>query len=209
MVFMKQAQPRTVFAALLTCILMLQMPTAAADGVVTAAGSLPAAVSRELAADDLVEIKVFQEPDLDTTARISPDGRITFPLIGEVSVAGRTPQQAARLIRDKLDARFLVDPQVNLRVVETARRLFTVLGQVQKPGTYRFPERETLNLIQVIGIAGGYTRLADPARITVKRVSGGRETVFRVDGKRMARDSGAEAFEVRAGDLITVSERAF
>jgi polysaccharide export outer membrane protein len=93
--------------------------------------------------------------------------------------------------------------------MEQAKRLFTVLGQVQRPGTYRFPDREALNLIQVIGIAGGYTRLADPARITVKRQVEGRETVFRVDGKRMAREGGSEPFVVRAGDMITVSERLF
>ncbi len=167
------------------------------------------AAGHVLAANDLITVKVFDEPNLDTIARISEDGRITFPLLGEIAVAGKTAQEAARVIRDRLEARFLVNPQVTLTVTEPVKRLFTVLGQVQRPGTYRFPDRETLNLLQVIGIAGGYTRLANPGRITVKRVVGGREVVIQLDGKKMARAEGTTAFEVAPSDLITVEERRF
>ena len=177
---------------------------------VTGSASSPAtAPNYVLAANDLLEIKVFQEADLDTTARISGDGKLNLPLIGEVAIGGKTVQQGTRLIRDRLEARFLVDPQVTLRVIEPAKRLFTVLGQVQRPGTYRFPDRETLNLIQVIGVAGGYSRLADPTRVTVKRRSDGKEAVFRIDAKRMARDETTKAFEVAPGDMIVVGERLF
>lgn len=162
-----------------------------------------------LAANDLLEIKVFQEPELDTTIRIPADGRIAFPLVGEIAIAGKSVQQATRLLRDRLEARFLVNPQVRIAVLEEARRLFTVIGQVQRPGTYRFPERQALDLVQVIGIAGGYTRLADAGRITVKRRASGKETVFRIDGKRLARDEKAAPFPVEAGDIITVGERLF
>lgn len=162
-----------------------------------------------LSPNELVEIKVFQEPELDTIIRIPADGRITLPLVGEIAVAGKTVQQATRLIRDRLEARFLVNPQVRIAVLEEAKRLFTVIGQVQRPGTYRFPERQALDLVQVIGIAGGYTRLANAGRITVKRRVGGKETVIRVDGKRLARDEKAAAFPVEAGDIITVGERLF
>ena len=162
-----------------------------------------------LAPNDLLEIKVFQEAELDTTARISADGKLNLPLIGEVAIGGKTAQQGTRLIRDRLEARFLVDPQVTLRVIEPAKRLFTVLGQVQRPGTYRFPDRETLNLIQVIGVAGGYSRLAAPTRVTVKRVIDGKESVFKLDAKRMADDSTTKAFEIAPGDIITIGERFF
>lgn len=162
-----------------------------------------------LAPNELVEIKVFQEPDLDTTIRIPADGRITLPLVGEIAIAGKSVQQATRLLRDRLEARFLVNPQVRIAVLEEAKRLFTVIGQVQRPGTYRFPERQALDIIQVIGIAGGYTRLANAGRITVKRRVDGKETVFRVDGKRLARDEKAAPFPVEAGDIITVGERLF
>lgn len=165
--------------------------------------------SHRLATGELVQIKVFGEPELETEVRIPEDGRITFPLIGDVSLADKTIEQATRLIHERLKARFLVNPQVTIAVLEQAKRLFTVLGQVQRPGTYRFPDRQSLDLIQVIGIAGGYTRLADAGRITVKRQAAGEERVFRVNGKRLARDERAEPFVVEAGDLITVGERLF
>lgn len=177
---------------------------------VAPAGEAPTAAtspSHVLAASEMVAIKVFGEPDLDTTVRIPDDGRITFPLIGEVTLAGKSVQEATKQIRDRLEARFLVNPQVSISVTEPAKRLFTILGQVQHPGTYRFPDRQSLDLLQVIGIAGGYTRLADPGRITVKRKADGK--VYKVNGAKLAKDTGAESFVVGAGDLITVGERLF
>jgi len=177
-------------------------PRPASSAAVTGPGHI-------LAANELIEIKVFQEPDLTTATRIPQDGRVTFPLIGEVMIVGKSVQAATRLIQDRLQERFLVNPQVTITVTEQAQRLFTVLGQVQKPGTYRFPDRQELDLIQVIGIAGGYTRLADPGKITIKRRTAAGETVLRVDGKKLARDEKARAFSVESGDLITVGERLF
>ena len=157
---------------------------------------------------ELVQIKVFQEPDLDTAVRIPGDGHINSALIGEVALAGQSVQQATRAIRDRLQTRFLVNPQVSITVVEPAKRLFTVLGQVQRPGTYRFPEQQDLDLLQVIGIAGGYTRLADPGRIILKRRYPGPKIIL-LDGKRMARGEIGGPFSMRSGEVITVGERLF
>jgi polysaccharide export outer membrane protein len=204
--------PSLSTALRLVCSLLALGPLAFAQSVAepkaTPAIAAPplSQASHVLVASELIEIKVFQEPDLDTTVRIPEDGRIVFPLIGEVTLSGKTVQEATRVIRDRLQARFLVNPQVSMTVTEQARRLFTVLGQVQHPGTYRFPERQSLDLLQVIGIAGGYTRLADPSKIRIKRQADGK--VFQIDGKRLAK-GGADAFAIVAGDLITVEERLF
>ncbi len=160
-----------------------------------------------LAANESIQIRVFNEPELDTSVRIAEDGKIAFPLIGEVSLGGLTVQKASALIRDRLALRFLVNPQVSISLVEMNRRLFTVLGQVQRPGTYRFPDRGSLSLVQVVGVAGGYTRLANPARITVKRHPGNQ--VFKLDGKRMASDAAIAPFLIEGGDIITIGERLF
>jgi len=165
--------------------------------------------SHVLLPGEFIQIKVFQEPDLDTSVRIPGDGHVNFPLIGEIALAGQSVQQAIRVIHDRLQARFLVNPQVSIAVLEPAKRLFTVLGQVQRPGTYRFPEQQELDLLQVIGIAGGYTRLADPGRIIVKRRIDGAEKVIRLDGKRLAKGESVEPFSIRTGDVITVGERLF
>jgi len=165
--------------------------------------------SHVLVPGEFIQIKVFQEPDLDTSVRIPGDGHVNFPLIGEIALAGQSVQQATRVIHDRLQARFLVNPQVSIAVLEPAKRLFTVLGQVQRPGTYRFPEQQELDLLQVIGIAGGYTRLADPGRIIVKRRIDGAEKVIRLDGKRLAKGESVEPFSIMSGDVITVGERLF
>ncbi len=112
---------------------------------------------------------MFQEDDLDCVLRVSKDGTITFPLIGRVVIGGKTPQDAALAIKALLAKDYLVNPQVNVTVTEYAKRLFTVLGQVQRPGSYDLPDRDPLTLIQAIGMAGGYTRIADPGKITLKR----------------------------------------
>jgi polysaccharide export outer membrane protein len=129
-------------------------------------------------------------------------------MIGEVPVAGKTVQEATKAIRQRLEARFMKDPQVNLTVIDYAKKMFTILGQVQRPGTYRFPDRESINLIQAIGIAGGYTPIGDPARITLKRVVNGNPSVLKLDAKRMARDN-TVPLEIQSGDIVTVGERLF
>ena len=190
-------------AGLLGC----SQPAAEMGGVSTPAAAGTAS-NHILAPTELIEIKVFQEPDLSTAARIRDDGKINMPLVGEVALAGRTVQEATGMIRDGLQAKFLVNPQVTVTIVEHARKLFTILGQVQRAGTYKFPERESLNLIQSIGIAGGYTAIADPTRITLKRLVNGRQTVLKLDAKRMAKD-GSAPVEIQSGDIITVGERLF
>jgi len=162
-----------------------------------------------LAPDDLVLIKVFQEEDLDSKLRISKDGTITFPLIGVVNIGGKTPQEAANVIKDVLGKRFVRNPQVNITVIEYAKRRFTVLGQVQRPGVYSMPDRDSLALLQAIGMAGGYTRNADPAKITLKRTVGGKETVYKLNAKTMANKGTAGAFAIQADDVISVNESLF
>src|SRR5437867_9393024 len=75
------------------------------------------ATSYILAPNDLVDIKVFQEDDLESKLRISRDGTITFPLIGQVRIGGRTPQQAARIIRDALARGYIINPQATINVL--------------------------------------------------------------------------------------------
>lgn len=162
-----------------------------------------------LAANDLIKLSVFQENDLETTVRISKDGTVTFPLIGVVKVAGKTPQSAAKLVRDLLAKDYLVNPQVNLTVMEYSKRRFIVLGQVQRPGAFDMPDRDSVTLLQAIGMAGGYTRIADPSRITVKRNRNGQDGLFKLNAKRMASGDAGGEFEILPGDVITVGESLF
>jgi polysaccharide export outer membrane protein len=185
---------------------------AAADRVAAAPAATTAgnAASKTyvLSPNDLVLMKVYQEDDLETRARIAKDGTATFPLIGVVRLGGLTVEQAAAHIRELFDKDFLVNPQVTLTVVEYSKRRFTVLGQVQKPGAYEIPNEETMTLLQAIAMAGGYSRLANPSRITVTRAIGERRITISLDGKAMAKDQ-SKPFEILPDDTITVDERVF
>ena len=162
-----------------------------------------------LSPNDVIQLKVFREPDLETKVRIGKDGSASFPLIGNLIIGGKKLEEATRIIETSLNKDYLVNPQVSISIVEYAKRRFTVLGQVQRPGNYEIPNEEKVTLLQAIGMAGGYTRLAEPSRITVKRQVAGKETMFQLNARAMAKDNGSQPFEIQPEDTITAGERIF
>ncbi len=162
-----------------------------------------------LVADDLVEIKVYQQPDLETKARIDRDGTVTMPLLGSVRISGKTDEQARALIHDLLARDYLVNPQVSVTVVEYAKRSFTILGEVQRPGTYEIPSGEAITLLQAIAFAGGYTRIGSPGKVIVQRIEDGQKKIYNLDAGAMAKDERVKPFEVLPNDSITVGEKFF
>ena len=189
---------------LISGVLMAQAPPAQAP-----VAQAPADANYRLAANDLLDFRVFQEPELDAVIRISGDGNAIFPLIGAVSIAGKTIGEATELLRKSYMGGYLVNPQVNLTVRTYSRRVFTVLGQVQRPGSYDIQGSESITLLQAIGMAGGYTRIANPGNVTVKRREGGAERIYRFNAKKMAKTDSDSAFSVKPGDVITVAESIF
>jgi protein involved in polysaccharide export with SLBB domain len=162
-----------------------------------------------LSPNDIVLVKVFEDPDLDSQHRISQDGTINFPLIGIVQISGRTVTQAASTIRDRLLKGYLRNPQVRVNVIQYASRRITVLGQVQKPGSYVLPNEERVDLLQAIAMAGGFTRLADEGRVLVRRNVNGVDTILKVNAHAETKNSSSQLFEVQPDDRITVRERIF
>jgi len=162
-----------------------------------------------LSANDLLDFRVFQEPELDGVIRVSGDGTAIFPLIGAVNVVGKTVTAATEEIKARYRDGYLVYPQVSLTVRTYAQKLFTVLGQVPKPGSYDMKGSDEITLLQAIGMAGGYTKIANPGRVTVKRQQDGGERVIKLDAKRMARGDDSASFYIKPGDVITVAESLF
>ena len=156
---------------------------------------------------DVVQVKVYQEEDLTSIARIGREGTITMPLLGSVKVVSNSLEQATILIRDLLAKDYLVNPQVNLNVTEFAKRRYTVLGQVQRPSTYDMPPDESVSLLQAIATAGGYTRIGNPRKITVQRAVGKESQVLRLDAEAMAQDKKGKPFEILPDDVIIVGEK--
>lgn len=162
-----------------------------------------------LTASDLVQIRVFQENELDTEARVAGDGSIHMPLIGTVTVSGQTVEQAAEAITRKLRDGYLVDPQVTVNILSFSKRMFTVLGEVQNPGRFEIPDNRDITLLDAIGMAGSYTGIANKKKIILKRRSGGDEVIKEFNGKDLARGSGTGAVIIQPGDVVTVPESIF
>ena len=161
----------------------------------------------KLAPNDVVLLKVYQEDDLQTQARVGSDGIVTLPLLGPVKIGGKTIEEATTMITALFDDGYLVNPQVSITIVEYAKRHFTVLGQVQRPGTYDMPGEDNINLLQAISMAGGYTRIGAPWKITLQRTVDDEQRVFKLDADAMSKDKNAKPFEILPDDTITVGEK--
>ncbi len=150
---------------------------------------------------DVLEISVFQAPDLTRTAQVDAGGSIMLPLIGAVKVAGQTSEQAAASIARSLGERYLQNPQVSVFVKEAQSSKVTVEGSVMQPGVYPLTGRTTL--LQALALARGPDRVADQKRVAVFRT---------IEGQRMAavfdltaiRSGQAKDPEVYGNDLIVV-----
>jgi polysaccharide export outer membrane protein len=164
-----------------------------------------------LTANDQVAVEVFGEDDLRTNGRLNPEGNLSVPLLGSIHLAGLTLTQAASKLTELYGRDYLVSPKVNVMLLGYARRRFSILGQVNRPGSYEMPESSPggIDLLEAIAMAGGYTRIAAPERITVRRQTPGTgDQIFKVNAKRFTKGSGG-GFHVEPGDTITVGESIF
>ena len=157
---------------------------------------------------DIVHVQVFQEPDLDREVRVSHEGAITLPLIGRVVVHRRTLQQLEQELRELYAHDFLVRPQINATVVKFQIRTVNVLGAVNAPQAVEYPPDKTLNLIDAVSRAGGFSRLADRRRVRLTRTAEDGQVSNRViDADQLLANDNATPCPVQADDVIYVPER--
>src|SRR6266576_5324075 len=142
---------------------------AAEEAEVKEVAPAPAARTYVVGPNDLLLIKVYRQDDLESRVRIAADGTTTLPLLGTINLGGKTLEEATGHVRELLQKDYLVNPQVSVRILEYAKRRFTVLGQVQKPGTFEIPSEESVNLLEAIAMAGGFNRLANTSKVTLTR----------------------------------------
>ena len=192
------------------------MPGAAAsqpDNMARAAGSTgggSAPAGYVLSPTDQVVVDVFGEDDLRTNGRLNPEGNLNVPLLGSIHLAGLTTTQAASRLTELYSRDYLVKPKINVTLLSYAKRHFVILGQVGHAGIIEMPESSPggIDLLEAIAMAGGYTRIAAPERITVRRHNANGDQILKVNAKRLAKGKG-EGFLVEPGDTITVGESIF
>ena len=201
----------TLCCIALNSTLIAQEPSTYADNTTnpqSVSKNVPSA-DYQIREGDMVQISVFNEPELAAGGRVRKDGTIQCPLIGSIKILGLSQMAAARSIEAAYRKDYLVNPEVNLFISQFSVQRITILGQVQRPGSHELPAEKDLTILQVLGLAGGPTRIANLKKVLVKRVVDGREKVFKVDVNGMASGNQTMMFYVREDDVITVPESFF
>jgi len=127
---------------------------------------------------DLLEISVFGLDELNKTVRISEDGKISLPLLGEIEVEGLTKAEVEKKLSQLLEEKYLQNPQVTVFIREYQSKRVSVLGAVGNPGTYKLLGRQTL--LQIISIAGGLTQEAGKEIIVIRQQEDGTSTSLKI-----------------------------
>lgn len=173
-------------------------------GIILAFSSatLNAADSYHLNPGDILSISVWNEEALQQEVMVLPDGTISFPLVGILSAAGRTPAEVQEELKKKL-SRMIPDPEINLTVSAVEGNNIFIIGKVNQPG--RFPMTRPTDVVQALSLAGGFTPYADTEGIQILRRTGNKLKVINFDYTRIADGKSLETnILLRSGDTIVV-----
>ena len=158
-----------------------------------------------LGPEDVIDIEVFNLPELSKSVRVANDGMISLLLIGRVQAAGLTAEQLRKELADKWGENYLQDPQVTVFVKEFKAKPVSVIGAVEKPGLYPLTGRRTL--IEMLSMAGGFGKKGTSAAgrtVLVTRKSGFRD-LQPVDGMHVR---GPDQIEIDLNRLLYTRDEA-
>ena len=154
--------------------------------------------------EDVLEITVWKNADLSKTVQVRPDGKLSLPLIGDVSAVGRSAGQLTQEIADRLKS-YMENPTVSIVVREVNSYAIFVLGEVIKPGKY--PLKSKTTLLQAITLAQGLTPVAARNKIVIFRLGKDAEGLTKIKASYddiVLRDGTNQNIELKPGDQIVV-----
>jgi polysaccharide export outer membrane protein len=159
--------------------------------------------SYKIGSGDILEITTWKEPDFsrgEVLVRI--DGKITFPLLGDIQASGRTPLQVKKDIETGLKD-FVESPVVTVTVINPGSKKFYILGEVVNTGEYNLIK--DLTVLQAFALAGGFTEWASKKEIILLRHEDGKEKIIRVNYKNIVQGKDfSQNIQIRANDTIIV-----
>lgn len=158
---------------------------------------------------DLLEIKVFMEDNMERTQRVSGSGTITFPLAGNIRVAGLTVADAEASLSSALKT-YLKNPQVSVLIKEYGNKTVYVLGQVKKPAAIEIPPEKPLTVLEAVTSVGGFTEIAATGKVRVLRVENGVQRALDVDVTQITKQ-GNKSLDIalQPGDVVFVPQSMF
>ncbi len=158
--------------------------------------------SYQLNPGDILQISVWNEEALQQEVLVLPDGTISFPLVGILKVANRTPGQVQEEIKEKL-SKLIPDPEINLTVRAVEGNNIFIIGKVVRPG--RFPMSSPTDVVQALSLAGGFTPYADAEKIQILRRTGNKQKVIKFDYSKISDGQALESnILLQSGDTIVV-----
>jgi polysaccharide export outer membrane protein len=151
---------------------------------------------------DILNIEVWKDPILTRPVTVLPDGKIAFPLIGEIAAEGKTVSQLKKEIEGRL-ARYVQDAVITVEVRQMNSLQIYVLGRVNMPG--RTILSANVNVLQALAIAGGPNAFANKSRIRIFRQEGGKTLILSFDYDDVTAGKNMESnILLRRGDVIFV-----
>jgi polysaccharide export outer membrane protein len=158
--------------------------------------------SYRIGPNDVLNIFVWKETDLTRDVTVMPDGKITYPLIGEITAQGQTASELKKAIADKLK-NFVTAPEVTVIVKESRSQVVYTIGKLTRPGPY--PLAPGMTVMQALSAAGGLAEWADNKNIIIIRREGGKETQLRFNYKEFTSGEKLEQnIVLKPGDTLVV-----
>ena len=152
---------------------------ATAQAAVQAAGTAPAVRAYRINPGDELEVYVWGEDRLSRVIKVLPDGTISFPLVGQITVAGKLPHDVETEIVGGLRSKYRdTVPQVTVSVKNAVGMQFSIVGKVKQPGAYT--TGRYVNVLEALALAGGPAEFADMGGVRILRKSGSGLLVLRV-----------------------------
>ena len=157
---------------------------------------------------DVLSITVHGQPDLTTKTRVTSDGFITFPLVGNIKAGGLNVEELQDVLKAALEKSYLVSAQVLVFIEEYHPRQISIVGQVNHPGKFTIPPEKDLTLLEAIAMAQGFTKDAYTKAIKINRVVNGKEKTTQVNANNIM-TKGEKDVVLEPNDIIIVPESFF
>jgi len=152
--------------------------------------------------EDVLFVSVWKNPDLSREVPVRPDGKITLPLIDDISAVGLTPSQLKDVLTERWKS-YITGPEVSVIVTQVNSLKVYMVGEVAKPGILQLKSRT--RLLQALSLAGGFTSFADRSKIVVMRNNGSGETRLEFNYKKiLSGDRPSDNIFLKPGDTVIV-----
>jgi polysaccharide biosynthesis/export protein len=190
---------KVLFTAIIAFLAILPHALCAQD---TPGAAVPPGGDYIIGPGDTLFVSVWKDPALTQTVPVRPDGRISFPLIGEIQAGGRSVAQLKDEMEEKI-SRYVPDPVLTVGVQEIRSMLIYVIGRVNAPG--RFAVYSNVDVLQALAMAGGCNPFADTKKIRVFRKAGDRTLIMDFNYNDVSAGKDLEQnIMLERGDVIVV-----